>query len=118
MQAWTPLKKKSKQERQKNNGMSAEQKLQKAKRVKVKRETGRSKVSDFPPPPPSKDLQETIALNWCEDTSPDNFMEGGCAVCGQLVPLSQLSGLSDSGCDLDVLVREGIVRGLPISNSD
>ena len=35
-------------------------------------------------------------------------MESGCAVCGQLVPLSQLFGLSDSGCDLDVLVREGM----------
>ena len=35
-------------------------------------------------------------------------MEGGCAVCGQLVPLSQLSRLSDSQCDLDILVREGM----------
>jgi hypothetical protein len=35
-------------------------------------------------------------------------MEGGCTACGQLVPLSQLSGLSDSGCDLDVLVKEGM----------
>ena len=40
--------------------------------------------------------------------SPKCFMEGDCAVCGQLVPLVQLSGLYDSGCDLDVLVREGI----------
>ena len=83
--------KKHKQERQKNNGVSAKQKLQNAKSVKAKREAARSKIPDFPPPP-SKDLQETIALNWCEDTSPDNFMEGGCAVCGQLCPYPNCLG--------------------------
>ncbi|KIM77650.1 hypothetical protein PILCRDRAFT_76550, partial [Piloderma croceum F 1598] len=58
----------------------------------------------FPPSPPSEILQETIARGWCKDTSPDAFMEGGCAVCGQLTAVSQLSELSKSGCNLDVLV--------------
>jgi len=35
-------------------------------------------------------------------------MEGGCAVCGQLTPLSQLSKLSESGCDLNILNRKGM----------
>ena len=96
-----------KQKRQKNNKASIEQKQKKAENMKLKREAGHSKLPDFPPPPPSDQLQETVALNWCEDTSPSKFMEGGCAICGQLVPLVQLSGLYDSGCDLDVLVREG-----------
>ena len=100
--------KKHKRERQRNGQMSAEQKQKKAEHMRVKRVAECSKVPDFPPLPPSKHLQETITVNWCEDTSPDNFIEGGCAVFGRLVPLSQLFGLSDSGCDLDVLVREGM----------
>ena len=95
-------------EREKNKKVSAEKKQKKAEHMKLKREADNSKIPDFPPPPPSKQLQETVALNWCEDMSPKSFMEGGCAVCGQLVPLVQLSGLYDSGCDLDVLVREGM----------
>ena len=35
-------------------------------------------------------------------------MEGGCAVCGQLTPVSQLSKLSESNCDLDILIRDGM----------
>jgi hypothetical protein len=85
-----------KQKKQKNNKASIEQKKKKAENMKLKREAGHSKLPDFPPPPPSDQLQEIVALNWCEDTSPSKFMEGGCAVCGQLVPLVQLSGLYDS----------------------
>jgi len=33
-------------------------------------------------------------------------MEGGCAVCGQLTPISQLSKLLDMERDLDILTRE------------
>ena len=87
--------------------MSVEQKKKNTERVKLKWEAACSKVPDFPPPP-SKQLQETIALNWSKDMSSDEFMEDGCTVCGQLVRLSQLSGLYDSGCDLDILDREGM----------
>jgi len=39
-------------------------------------------------------LKETVIQGWCEDTSPEHFVEGGCAVCGQLTPVHQLSDLS------------------------
>jgi hypothetical protein len=68
--------KKQKQERQGKSGVSNDQ-----RRRKEKRATEQSKPPEFPPPPPSKDLQEVIAQSWCEDMSPENFMEGGCAVC-------------------------------------
>ena len=35
-------------------------------------------------------------------------MVGGCAVCGQLTPITQLSKVSDTECDLDILTREGM----------
>ena len=109
-----------KQERQKNNEASIEQKQKKAEHMKLKREADRLKLPDFPPPPPSNRLQETVAINWCEDTSPSRFMEGGCAVCGQLIPLTQLFDLYGSGCDLELLVREGmgITRLERFSSSD
>ncbi|KIM74022.1 hypothetical protein PILCRDRAFT_53342, partial [Piloderma croceum F 1598] len=55
----------------------------------------------FPPLKPSTELKETIVSNWCKDTSPDSFMESGCAVCGQLTPIKNLSKLSATECDLD-----------------
>jgi hypothetical protein len=76
--------------------------------AKNKREALQLKPHEFPPKPPSEDLQEAIARGWCENTSPEEFMEAGCAVCGQLTPVVQLSELSKVGCDLDILVREGM----------
>jgi hypothetical protein len=76
--------------------------------AKNKREALRLKPHEFPPEPPSEDLREAIARGWCENTSPEEFVEAGCAVCGQLTPVVQLSELSKVGCDLDILVREGM----------
>jgi hypothetical protein len=61
---------------------------------------------DAPPPPPSPELVETVTKNWCEDTSPHNFAESGCAVCGQLTPFTKLKGLSETKCDLMTLSRD------------
>ena len=94
--------KKHKLARQHKKETSKSQKQKKAKQRSEKQEALR--LSKFPPSPPSEILQETIAQGWCKDTSPDAFMEGGCAVCGQLTPMTHLSKLSKSGCDLDVLI--------------
>jgi hypothetical protein len=99
---------KHKRERQQKTEISKCQLQKEAKRKRDKREALRLSPHEFPPSPPSEILQETIARGWCKDTSPDEFTEGGCAVCGQLTPVSQLSELSKSGCNLDVLVREGM----------
>jgi hypothetical protein len=73
----------------------------------------------FPPSPASNDLKETIIREWCADTSPVSFMEGGCAVCGQLTLLSNLSKVSELKCDLDPILREGMgVTRLERSSSD
>ena len=43
--------------------------------------------------------------------SPENFMESGCAVCGELTVLTQLQKLSNlENIDLDVLRQDGVTR--------
>jgi hypothetical protein len=49
--------------------------------------------TNFPPPPLSYQLQETIIQDWCRACFPENVMESRCAVCGQLIPLKYLSNL-------------------------
>ncbi|TFK61821.1 hypothetical protein BDN72DRAFT_777825, partial [Pluteus cervinus] len=41
--------------------------------------------SEYPPPPLNKALEDQIIRDFCVDTSPSNFEESGCAVCGRLV---------------------------------
>ena len=94
---------------QKKKNLELQKKYAKSELAKKKRtERRKEKKSKFPPSPPSKALCETVTRGWCGDTSPEVFMESGCAVCGQLTPLSQLSKLSESECNLDVLVRDGL----------
>src|SRR6202040_3167664 len=75
-----------------NKNLNAEDKKQKATREKKTKKLGRQNKIEagsdiqhpFPPSKPSAELKENIVSNWCKDTSPDSFMESGCAVCGQL----------------------------------
>lgn len=76
--------------------------------TKKHREKKKAQKVAFPPEPSSDALKETIIKGWCADMSPDNFVESGCAVCGQLTPLRELKKLSNTDCDLDILIREGI----------
>ncbi|KAF8233154.1 hypothetical protein L208DRAFT_1268344 [Tricholoma matsutake] len=47
----------------------------------------------FPPPPVTEALKEIIVRDRCKDSKPSSLEESGCAVCGELVPISQLSHL-------------------------
>src|ERR1700677_3683529 len=67
--------------------------------------------TNFPPSPPSLKLQHIIISNWCKDMSPEHFMESGCAVCGELMLLTQLQKLSTlDNIDLDVLRQDKVTR--------
>ena len=57
----------------------------------------------FPPCPPSQNLQQTIIHDFCQDISPNIFMESGCCICGKLTPMSELQKLSELNLNLDVL---------------
>ena len=64
----------------------------------------------FPPDPLSKELAHTIIQSACDEMLAREIEEGGCAVCGQLVPLSALSRLSAMTKYLHVLSIPGITR--------
>ena len=100
--------KKDKQRRQEARGLPEDEKQKKAEQQKDKRKAVKEGPHKFPPPPPSTELKETVVRGWCNDTSPSVFAEGGCTICGQLTPVSQLKRLVDVKCDLNVLTRDGM----------
>src|SRR5271168_1609868 len=71
----------------------------------------------FPPSPPSRRLMHKIISGFCNDTHPSKFEEAGCAVCGQLVVMTELVKLTDVKISLDPLVRFGVTR-LPRKSMD
>jgi len=62
----------------------------------------------FPPKPSAERLQHIIISNFCTDTSPNAFIESGCAVCGKLTKAKELIELSTLDFNLDVLNASGI----------
>ena len=100
--------KKEKQMKDNLKGIPENRKRKKAKQQREKRKNDNIRPPPFPPAPPSTNLKEAVIRGWCEDTSPKRFMEGGCAVCGQLVPVSQMSELSTTKYDLNILNRDGM----------
>ena len=64
----------------------------------------------FPPPPLTKELEETIIREWCKETKLSSLEESGCAVCGELVPITQLSRLKAVKKMLGILVAPGVTR--------
>ncbi|KAF8815881.1 hypothetical protein BYT27DRAFT_7031813, partial [Phlegmacium glaucopus] len=66
--------------------------------------------SDFPPLSLTKELGETIIREWCKETKPSSLEESGCAVCGELVPVSQLSRLKAVKKMLGILTVPGVTR--------
>ncbi|KAJ3521857.1 hypothetical protein NMY22_g12139 [Coprinellus aureogranulatus] len=64
----------------------------------------------FPPPPLSADTNRDIIREFCADLKPTAFEESGCAVCGQLKLLTDLTPLANIDCSLDPLVELGLAR--------
>ncbi|KAH6911647.1 hypothetical protein BKA70DRAFT_1099582, partial [Coprinopsis sp. MPI-PUGE-AT-0042] len=64
----------------------------------------------FPPPPPSRLLQERIIRNFCADLSPGKVEEAGCCVCGQLKLKTDLIQPEHAGINLGLLVNPGMTR--------
>ena len=67
-------------------------------------------TDSFPPPPVTKALAHTIITSACKKMSKTNIEEAGCAVCGQLTPLNQLSSLKSVKNLLHVLDAPGYSR--------
>ena len=67
-------------------------------------------ASVFPPPPVDRILSHKIIDAACSKLKPESFEEKGCAVCGQLVPISLLSRLSAVKSYLHLLEAPGFTR--------
>ena len=69
-------------------------------------------LHQFPPKPPSERLLHKILTGFIADTSPSNFIEAGCASCGQLIPIKQLTPIKSLKSSLELLRSQdnGITR--------
>ena len=65
---------------------------------------------DFPPEPADAILTNTILSKACEKMQPKYLQEGGCAVCGELKPIRELSRLKGIKNILSVLEAPGVTR--------
>ena len=73
-------------------------------------------ITPFPPPPVDNELSQRIISDFCNDSLPSALEEAGCAVCGQLVPVSQLTRLKGVKNYLHVLHATGAVTRFERSN--
>ncbi|KAH7906546.1 hypothetical protein BJ138DRAFT_1016019 [Hygrophoropsis aurantiaca] len=73
---------------------------------------------NFPPKPPSIDVIENITRNYCKDLQPSHIQEAGCAVCGELQLIKDLTSLTDIDCDLSILCVEGVTRAERLVSDD
>ncbi|KAJ7740539.1 hypothetical protein B0H16DRAFT_1267217, partial [Mycena metata] len=57
--------------------------------------------TQFPPSPASEEALHRILTLSSEAVQPDRFLEAGCAVCGRLTSLHELTRLSTFAGNLD-----------------
>ncbi|KAJ7122696.1 hypothetical protein C8R43DRAFT_1090749 [Mycena crocata] len=72
-------------------------------RFQRKLDTRRLRETEFPPRPNSSKTIHRILTASSEAVLPPRFMEAGCAVCGRLTPLAELTSLVDFEGTLDHL---------------
>ena len=108
------------QRKQAESIMTLEQKTKKREQARVRKAELRKqrKISDseqdldpiFPPVPLDKFSSLEIINGACEKMDPKSFEEAGCAVCGQLTLVSELSRLSAVKNHLNLLEAPGVTR--------
>jgi hypothetical protein len=67
-------------------------------------------LTEFPPKPVDNKLSHKIVNDFCENLRPDALEEAGCMVCGQLVPVAQLTRLKAVKNLLHMLHASGVTR--------
>ena len=65
-------------------------------------------ITEFPPAIADNDLCHTIALNACKKMNKSNIEEAGCAVCGELTPVKNLSRVKNIKKMLHILTTPGV----------
>jgi hypothetical protein len=87
-------------------------------RATRRKEEGRVKNMAFPPKPLNLREAHRILTRTCQGMAPSRFVEAGCAVCGCLTPVRELSPLKDFTQYLQVLCRPGVTRQERFSDKD
>ena len=72
----------------------------------------------FPPDPPLNALMQSIIQGFCNDTTPQNFEERGCAVCGRLSPINNMVLLTDLDFDSKLISPGDVGRYERLHESD
>ena len=72
----------------------------------------------YPPDPPSNELVQSIIQGFCNDTTPQNFEERGCAVCGRLSPINNMVLLTDLDFDSKLISPGDVGRYERLHESD
>ncbi len=75
-------------------------------------------ICDFPPRPLGIRSTARIITNYTKRMKPRSFIEEGCAVCGKLSPVSQLSPLDKYEGSLACLIKPGVTRKERFRSSD
>ncbi|KAA1479977.1 hypothetical protein DENSPDRAFT_789765, partial [Dentipellis sp. KUC8613] len=80
----------------------------------------RNTINVFPPKPGNEGLSVRIAKDYCQELHPDNILEEGCGVCGQLEKVKNMENLKDVDFDEDILKddKETVTRKTRSCNSD
>ncbi|KAJ7149837.1 hypothetical protein C8R43DRAFT_825666, partial [Mycena crocata] len=72
----------------------------------------------FPPAPASDETLHRILTASSKAVQPDRFLEAGCAVCGRLTPLAELTELSKFKGNLSHLKGDNVTRKERFQSSD
>ena len=80
--------------------------------VRIRPSTGNPIVEpvNFPPAPLENDLAQKIISGFCKQSSPSALEEAGCAVCGKLCRLNQLTRLKTIKNLLPILQASGVTK--------
>jgi hypothetical protein len=72
----------------------------------------------FPPPPASQTLRHGVISDMCADFNPMQFEETGCAVCGRLCKLVDLTPMAEMDVDWDLLTAKDVTQTERFSSAD
>ncbi len=72
----------------------------------------------YPPPPLSRAKEASIIRECVESMQPSVFQEGGCTVCGQLTPVSELSQSRHVSRFFSILENDACTRKEQTSEND
>jgi len=100
----------------KKNQEKQGKKYKRAHLISVKKHQKQNTI--FPPIPPTLQLQHKIISDACQDMMPCVISESGCAVCGKLTPIGQLTNLTETKLDCSILTNVEVTRSERIIPSD